>query len=49
MKTREDKKQDHWKNSVAGIAANLASQILYPLENVKLRFQGKSFSSLDSF
>ena len=31
-----------WKSSVAGIAANTASQVLYPLETVKLRFQANN-------
>lgn len=31
-----------WKSSVAGIAANTASQILYPLESIKLRFQANN-------
>ena len=31
--------------SVAGTAANLASQILYPLENLKLRFQANNNTS----
>jgi hypothetical protein len=28
----------HWKISMAGAVANTVSQVLYPLENVKLRF-----------
>jgi hypothetical protein len=31
-----------WKTSIAASFAMLLSQIFYPLENVKLRFQGKS-------
>ena len=34
-----------WKVSVAGFAANLASQVLYPLENVKFRFMAGNNAS----
>jgi hypothetical protein len=27
-----------WHNSAAGFVANMVSQLLYPLENVKMRF-----------
>ena len=31
-----------WKVSMAGTMANLASQVLYPLENLKIRFQANN-------
>ena len=31
-----------WKTSLAGGLANLATQFLYPLENVKVRFQANN-------
>lgn len=34
----------HWKASAAGSFANICSQVLYPLENVKFRFQASNLA-----
>lgn len=41
------KKEDPYKNlktSLAGSFANICAQILYPLENVKFRFQANNLA-----